>query len=459
MAKVSIKTASGVLLAVLALIALAVVGQMWAAGYFYDKYIHQAVAKVEQKIGPLSLRYEEAPDPSLFEREGVISWSYALPEDNPLSLPYISGKTSLKVAFGPLKASGVFNSIEGQGNFDEFLAKFNLEPISYMGAFKATALMPRASVAVKTSAFSLPGEFGMCKIGESALLFEGTSTDDLNLNLNFAGFACEGSKLYSGKPSFDVRLEGLNFGVRPYIEDGKPYFDEITLALKELYAEFSTIFAVGFEPDEVVKDPTLRDLFNLTDFEGRIAFTDEDDRGRGILKAQSRGNIAIAFPYVKEGAAQEPYEFSDLKFAGRVEKINLKETLHQALHLKGSEDLPKIMQGFSKPVSSFLDELSFAHRGQTLNLEGQSTLSFDEAAKLNGLQLTLDFRSHQEIVKDFASTFGYQNELDRALALGTLQTSGSDYTASLRVQDKDVYLNGRRIEDLRDGEDVVEEAE
>lgn len=450
--RTALKIAAGLIM----FIAAAILAQIFAAGYLFDRNIDKVLARAERRIPNLSLSYESTGS-SLFSREGIISWEIKLPHNTLAGLDAVSGKSSFKLRIAPLKVSGAFEHLKGQGSFEKFLESLNLEPISYEGAFKLTALMPKASFALKTSGFHVPMTAGTCYIGESSVLMEAASQSDILAELNFAGFDCQGSEKYAGHNSFNARLEGLFVRLRPYIEGGRPYLDTIESGLKSLTLDLSTLFAIGFGPDEEVRDPTLRDVLALENVSSRISFTDKNDLGQGILNFDGSGNFYFAFPAVKEGIKQEGYRMDSLKLNGVIERISLTDTLQNLLELKNSSDLPKIMEGFSKPLHIALNEFSFENGSDKLKLNAVSDVDFAKTGSISDLKLDLSFSSAEKIVEDFAAAFAYQNELKRALEHRILLKEGSSYVSSLQVQDKTVTINGEVINNLHEGEDVVEE--
>ena len=106
-----------------------------------------------------------------------------------------------------------------------------------------------------------------------------------------------------------------------------------------------------------------------------------------------------------------------------------------------------------------LNEFSFSHQGNKLHLDATSEVGFKEDGAISSLDLALNFKSHESIVKDFADTFAYRNELKRALENNILQLQGSDYVSAIQVQGKRVIINGTEIQNLQEGEDLVPESE
>lgn len=429
--------------------------QVWVAGYLFDTRLESLLTRVERRVPQLKLDYRVG-ESSFFSREGVFHWELTLPEGSLTGMEKLNGETAFKLRILPLNVHGAFEPVAGAGNMQELFARFKLTPITYTGAFEVRALPPGADVAVRTSSFHLPLSLGLCYMGESSVRASATSLTDMALNFSFAGFDCTGNTLYADKPSFKARLEGLNLNLKPYIEERKPYLDAVELNFKSLEAEISTLFAIGFRPDEEVRDPTLREALSFKRVGTRLAFTDKDDRGRGLLKGDVTGDFAFAFPSVKEGAALPLYLFENLRLRGEVERINLIETLRRALSLKDSSDFPALMEGMSRPLKVSLEEFSFEHAGERLHLDAVSEVDLSHEGGLNDLKLELNFRAGRSIVEDGAEAFAYERELKRALENRILLEEGGELSSRIEVSGSAVHINGERIDNLQAGEDVVE---
>ena len=78
MLKVKGSTILKIFAALIMLSAVLILGQIYAVGYIYDQKIGQVLKRVESKVTPLTLSYQEQ-DSSFFKREGILSWVYRLP--------------------------------------------------------------------------------------------------------------------------------------------------------------------------------------------------------------------------------------------------------------------------------------------------------------------------------------------------------------------------------------------
>ncbi len=428
--------------------------QIFAAGYLFDKNIDKVLARISAKTANLSLKYQPK-EASLLSREGIISWEVKLPEGLLPSLDHVSGQIRFNMQMGFLKVTGSFEPQTGQGNFEEFFKSFDLEPVRYQGAFRLAALMPEASFAVKTSAFSIPFTAGSCYLGESSLLFEASSKNNITTEFNFAGFDCRGSEQYAGMDSFHARLEGLFIRLHPYLEDSRPYLDTVELGLKLFDADISTIFAIGFSPDEEVKDPTLREGLRVSDLSGRLSFTDPNDKGQGILNIDSSGDFAFAFPSRESGLPQEAYCLDNLQLSGMIDRLNLTQTVENILNIKDSSDFGLMLAGFSSPLRLRLANFSLSNNGNELRLAADSTLGLNPQGGISSVDLNLNFTAHEDFIHDFVREFSYENELNRARENRILVREGRNYVSELAITGGNVIINGERIENLHEGEDVI----
>lgn len=424
-----------------ALCLLLLVGSMIAAGYVFDSKVSSVLRRVEQRVPGLELAYR-AQDASLFSRSGVIAWKLNLPEGNALGLPYVSGSTRMELNFGLLKANAAFLKVQGEGNLDEFLSRLKLQPIDYQGALEVTALMPKLSFALKSSPFALPFEFGSCAVGENSVYFEASSPESMTVEAAAGSLKCRGTERYAGRESFVLDLSGLQVRAEPSYVDGRILADSFEFSLARLAADFSTLFVIGFDPDDKVKDPTLRDAIDFTDLKAGLAFRDKDSNGRAYLDFTGSGNFAFSFPAVKEGQSQPPYRIDNLKLKGSAGRLDVKRLFKALPHAADENGLNELFACFSEQQELKLDNFSFEHEGQQAALSGESSARFDFAAlKARNVKADFNLKGGAIFVNELAGD-DYGPALAEMCRQGQVNFDGSSYQSRLTINDKDIRLNG-----------------
>lgn len=430
------------ILSVLAAICLIlVVGSMAAAGLVFDSKVSSVLRRVEQKVPGLELAYREQGS-SIFSRSGVISWRLNLPKGNALGLPYVSGSTLMELHFGALSANAAFLKVQGEGNLDEFLARLHLQPIDYQGALEVTALMPKLSFALKSSPFSLPFEFGHCAVGENSVYFEASSPESMLVEAASGSLKCRGNQYYAGRESFVLDLSGLQVKAELSYVDGRILADSFEFTLANLSADFSTLFAIGFEPDAKVKDSTLRDALSFTNIKAGLAFRDKDSAGRAYLDFNGSGNFAFSFPAVKEGVSQPPYRIDNLKLEGSAGKLDVKRLFKALPHAADENGLNELFACFSEQQEMQLDDFSFEHAGQQVSVSGESSARFDFAVlKARSVKADFKLKGGAVFVNELAGE-DYGPALAEMCRQGQVDFDGSTYQSRLTINDKDIRLNG-----------------
>ena len=231
-------------LVILAVCSLLLVAQIKVATYLYDSKLDSVLDKIERKVPGLSLQYTPGED-SFTARQGRLFYQLPLKKGNNLGVDAISGAVDVRLLFGPLRISGSMSSVAGVGNLEHILAQYNVEPIAFTGAFKATAVSPKIEGSVKTDSFLMPTATGLCKLGQNALSFRATSTEDVDIAFSSAGVVCEGAERYNDKPNYRLDLLGLDVKFLPRIIDKKPHFESLIVNLKQLDFKFSTLYALS----------------------------------------------------------------------------------------------------------------------------------------------------------------------------------------------------------------------
>lgn len=436
---------------------LLVVGSMAAGGMIFDRKIDQVLQKVEQRVPGLSLAYEPRSS-SIFSRVGVISWRLALPEKNALGLPYLSGSSHMELSFGPLRADAVFSPVSGAGNIADLFARFNLKPIRYQADLKVKALLPQLSFILKSASFELPLEFGSCSVGENTAEFTASSPDDMQARLNVSAVKCRGSELYAGRESFLIDLSDLSLSAAPRYAQGQVTAENISAAVGQLTADFSTLFAIGFAPDAEVRDSTMRDAVELDNLKAVVSFTDNDERGMAVMNFAGSGNFAAAFPAVAGGQAQPFYRLEQLDLKGQAGRLDIKRLFRALPHLTADGGLSEAFAAFSDEQSFRLDNFSFVHEGESVQASGQASAAFDfESLRVQNMQADFTLQGGVNFVNDLAGA-DYAVPLSELCRGGQVDFDGSIYRTHLTIHEHDIRLNGLPLH-LKNEDEVPEEYE
>lgn len=455
------KIALGVLI-LLAICSLLLVGQIKLATYMYDNKLASVLGKIEKSVPGVKLDYE-AKDSSFTERSGRLYYTVPLKKGNSLGVDSLSGAVDLRIIFGPLRVSGAVESVLGVGNLEEVLDKYNVAPIKFRGAFKVTAVTPKIEGSLKTDSFLIPNETGLCKLGQNALSFYATSAENVDIEFKSAGAVCEGALRYNDKPNYRLDLEGVSVKFLPRIVNKKPHFDSLTINLNNLDFKFSTLYAIGFSPDDHVKDPSLQDAISFTNVSTTVSLSPPDEDGMARLTFDNTGNYAFALPYIKDNVVQPYYRFDDFKLAGKLDRISIPIIYESAKNVMKNaserfdtnEVFHEVMRGFTDTIGITIDRFGYTHEGESFLLSGHTNVGFDmNATKPKLAKFDSDYKitADRGIVESMAGE-EYKKALQSAVSAGQISFDGTKYSTDFRLQGKQVYLNNMSVTDLIDNDD------
>ena len=455
-------------LILLAVCSLLLVAQIKIATYIFDAKIYYALAKVERKIPGLKLQYESTGE-SFTERKGRLHFTLPLKKGNTLGVSAITGAVDTTLLFGPLRLSGGIDSVPGSGNIDDILAKFNIDPISFTGAFKVTAITPSIRATIKTDSFLIPTSTGICKFGQNAFNFSATSTEDVDVALRSAGVVCEGAERYNNSPNYRLDLLGVELSLLPRIIDKKPHFESLIVNFEKLDFKFSTLYAIGFTPEDEVRDPSLQDGISFNNVSTMITLTQPDAEGMSKLSFDNSGNYGFAFPLIRYGVEQPYYELNDFKFAGSLERISIPKLYDASKAIvKGADEkfdtskvFKEVMKGFTDVIGITIEQFGYTHNNQSFSVQGRTDLSFDEHSvkpKLARFDSDYKITADKSLVREVAGT-DYQKPLDQAIWSGQISDDGERYTTALKLHGTSLSLNDIPVTNLVSNDDMLYEEE
>lgn len=457
----------GVLILV-AIGAILVLAQVLVSPFIFDSKIDSVLTRIERQVPGVKLSYQET-DSSLTSRTGRIFYEIPLRQGNALGVATLNGAADFVIEFAPLKVSGKIKSVPGFGNLDEAFGKYKSEPYGFTGNFKATALLPKFEATLNSDEFMLPMEQGMCKFGKNALSFSANSTEDFDLGFDSTGVICEGALRYNDKPNYRLDLLGLNVKFLPRIVDRKPHFESLIVSLKNLDFKFSTIYAIGFGPNEQVRDPSLQEAISFSDLTFGITLGEPDADGMYKMFFDNSGNYAFAFPYIKDNVEQPFYRFDNFKLKGELDRISVPRlydaTRNILQNASSSFDSKKafseLMHGFTDTITVVIEEFGYSRNDKKFSISGQSEVAFDQSGarpRLSKLDSEYQISADKVLVDELAAA-NYSEALQEAVASGQITLDGSTYKTTLRLQGTELTLNNIALRASDSQDDALYEEE
>jgi hypothetical protein len=437
MRKLKIGAVIALIIFALALI-VSVVG-LYVVGHLFDSHFNSALKRIEQKVPHLMLS-GTIDNSSLTKRSGKIYFKYQLPEKLPFKTHLLEGACDYELNLGLWRASFDVQKNPDVGNLDSVLQEFNLEPINYHGRAEASLWTLNAEAAFKLDSFKFPLSDGMCHIGENSVYMQLLSQNSVRTEFASGGIACRSNIDYNQAPAYDLLLQGLSVKARPVYANGKLNLDGVNLGLKNLQAEASTLYLIGFPPTEKVNDPSVREGFALNQGALNITVDDADANSRRALRVDGTGNLAFAFPVVHDNVRQTMYEMKNLNFdieLGRADFISLIKRL-----LKGKTPMAEVYAYLDPKLNFKLNNFGYEHQGESLKGEGVVTAEIEEQ-KLNTskLQARFEGQAGKKMVEAFSSG-DYANALQQQVERGAVDFDGANYHTVIAFKDGQLTLNG-----------------
>lgn len=413
-----------------------------AVGSMYiDTGITTALNKIDGKIPGLHFE-NNFTDSSFNGQSGILYWQYELPANNPLGERSVEGALRYKVSIGLFSVNVEFNKQGGYGNLDRILESFGLNALSYHGNAAVSLLNLAAKGEMKTDPLEIPLADGRCKVGENILSFSVGANKSIKTGFLASGFDCIGRDLYSGRPSYDIRLDSFSISANPQIKDDRKIsLNELTFALKKFDGSLSSIYLIGFGPEESVRDRSLRESVKVEDVKIRVGLSGSDLKDRRKVDFAGSGDIYLAFPHVKDNKVLPYYDLKDLRLTTSLGYVDI-DRLIKAVKGKDDDLLSKIMVSFSDNVTVKLDNFSVNHGGEEIKASGEASLLLDKKAmKPGNATVVMKFAAGRNFVESLLED-QYKETFDTLLKNGSVRFDGSSYSTLFELRNNGISLNG-----------------
>lgn len=439
-----------VLIVLLVLLTLLVV-LMTVASIVIDSKTGAILNKVSSKVPGLTLS-QVSKGSGVLTKKGAIEVNYA-PKNGVLGQRNVSFVVKYEAHIGVSGVSGTFTRVPGSGNLDDFGRPLLKELPPLGGTFALSPASLTLSGSVNAGAFELPVADGTCNVGESRADFSVNAAKDLTVAFSSEGAECRSPKVYSGRAAYTLNLKKLHGQLKPALEGHRLKGLSGTIAADELSADASTIYLIGFSPDDKVRDPSLRDGFLFT--KPVLGFGFEESRGGfGTLEASLNGSFAFGFPKVRESRMIPMWSFDSLKFKGSVSELNPQALLKASSKApsrdkEGTENdagkaaLEAAFAAVSSPLKLRLEDFSFSHEGSEVKLSGLAQAQLDrKALKPQSVRAEINAAASREFVRKLAED-GYEDEFAQALSSGMFTQQGDMLRTKAVLRDGELTLNGQ----------------
>lgn len=426
----------------------------------FDHSIDKAITKVEQKVPGLSLDYQEnSTDFGI--RSGVINWT--LDMDNiPSFLKGISGATNVKIDFENIEkkqVKGSFESVDYVGSISSIFTQFGLPNFHYEGIFEASYDGNKVNgfVEARTNGFTLTSPDGNCVIGGMRIYSQLLNINKVKTDIYFDGINCKGSLIYNSKPNVVAHLQDIKLSFISHLKE-KNFFDKKKLSFSSFLFDFSTIYAIGFDPYANVRDKSLRDAFSIENFESNFDFFKRENGFKDVL---FDGNfiVKIAMPSVKDNTNQIPFIADNAKLNFELKSINF-DYLKNVL--KADDIVSALLNVISNNFVFNLKEASFYTNNSKTSIQGYLDLNLNKIdlkqSKVNSL---FDINIGKGLFEALPKS--YSLDMKNAVEDKRFNETKTSYQTTIKVINNKILLNNEYFseKDLDDNlkEDSFEEYE
>lgn len=414
-----------------------------ALGLVVDSKSSEILRKIQSRVPGLELK-NESVDRGFFTNKGRLYVNYKGVNLEWLSKEGIYFAIDYENYLGFLGLSGKFNLVKGFGNLHLLYDSFVRELPQVQGNYSASVFEGGASAKTSVDGFDLPLEDGKCKISPTKLDFSIDASLKAKLNAKLSKIECGSELLYHGQRAYSLDFQDLLLQVKPKLSGSKLSDVEVKATAHKLSAEASTIYMIGFKPDEHVRDPSLRDAFLFEDPEINLKVEPTGKGNLSSISAKIGGNYSLGMPYVRDGVVQSMQSIHNLQAEAKLKSADL-VALGKILSSGDLKALRNSRGVFSNNLEFDLEQLSFNKDGGSFSLKGKALTSYNQG-KFENSKAQFKGNAGKFMVDQFVAN-GYQNTLQNLVDKGYILQGASEYSVDLNYDHNQLYLNGQALVD------------
>lgn len=406
------------------------------ASYMFDNKINQALKKFNDKQNKLELFYESKAH-TVFSKNGLLFVNVRKTPLGPVKLCF-----DLNLDFSLHGVSAQFNSVSHKGNLDEILKAYNIPSLKIAGSAAFDPVALKGSFDVKVDGFDYPLSEGVCSVGSQKLYAKNSSLNSVNVIYQTDGIKCKSSKLYNAHPAYIALLEDLKVSQMVNIDRKSKQFslDTTKIDIKKLLLDSSTLYLIGFEPEDTVKDKSIRDRIDLSNVSLKTKLLNKSS-GNYSLFIDLNNSLSFAFPYMKENKVVKGYEFNDMHTSLEFGQFNLKK-LEQILKFGEYIELPL---AFSNPIEMNVKDYSFSLNGAKARTSGLMKVFFSNDMSLKDAYLDFYIESEKKLIDEYLSK-EYLSSFNIMLNNSLISRNNDFYKTHFVFKDKKVTFNDREMD-------------
>ena len=413
-------------------------------GLFLDAKSDALIRKLESKIPGLEIRNVPA-DNGFISKKGRLYINYKGMKGIASDQEGIFFAVDYENYLGFLGVSGRFSYVPGFGNVSSIVQPYLKELPQIKGNYSASVFEGGASLTAATKETELPLDDGKCRISPLKLAVSANASLKADIRASLVSMNCEGDLLYAGRDAYSFSLQDLNLRINPEISGSAELVGAlIELGAKKISGEASTIYMIGFKPEDEVRDPSLRDAFIFKEPLLSLKIEATGKKRLYDIYSAAQGSYSLGMPYVRDNTEQRMQSIDDLSMQASLKSADLYGLVK--LISKGDLKALKNADGiFSDPLRFDLKKLDFKKDGGAFSMRGKASAGVafgkivDPSAEFTGT-------AGKNMIDRFCEN-GYENSLHSLLDKGYITQSADQYSLDLKYSDNGLYLNNRPVQE------------
>lgn len=419
------------------------------ASYMFDKKINLALKKFNDKQNKLELFYESKAH-TFFSKKGLLYVNI-----NKTPLGQVKLCFDLELDFSLNGVSAQFQRLSHKGNLDELLSAYNIPSLKLSGSARVDPVALKGTFDVNIDGFDYSLLDGMCTVGSQRLYAKNSSLNTVNVIYETKGINCKSSKLYNARPAYMVLLEDLKLSQKVNIDRKAKQFslDTTNLDINRILLDSSTLYLIGFEPEDEVKDKSIRDRVDLSKLSLKGKLVDKGAGNYSVL-LDMNNSLSFAFPYMKKNRVVQGYDFENMHTSFEFGKFNLKK-IENILKFGDYTELPKAL---SNPLDLNVKDYSFTLKGAKARTSGLMRVMFDDNQKLKDAYLDFYLEGEKKLIDEYLSK-EYLSSFNIMLNNSLISRNNDKYKTHFVFKDKKVTFNDKEMDfssdDSEESDDIT----
>ncbi len=418
------------------LASLSAVGTL-GLGYVINSKADEVLRKLQAKIPGLELKVAPS-DTGIFSNSGRLYVSYGLNGRNSSPDEKILFAVDYSNHISFLSIVGDFKRVRGFGNLDDLVQPLMNHLPEIKGSYSASVFKMGASAEAATSEFTMPLTDGRCTFKPITMDFNVDASMSPKASLRLPNVDCVGDVLFARRNAYVVDIDDFAVNVEPKLDGTSVQAFALDVGAKKFALEASTLYLIGFGPNDEVKDPTLREGLLLK--EPKVSLNISSAKG-GLndIDLGVSGNYAIGMPFIREGTLIPMQSFEKVKLQSSLSAISLKKFI--SLLSKGEmPDAKELSSALSSLVKLKIMQASFNKDGGEFDLKGEASINAKSGVFSNP-NVHFSTRAGQKMVDSFCEN-GYSGALRNLVQRGAVNLSNSEYQTEISFDGDKFLMNG-----------------